>query len=992
MRKRHFKLFVCFFAIIVSILSSSGVKAEEIFGLDSDGIPGVGEKDPCEDYSYVCIVNLAAVRVSYYENGTNFKGAIDIYENGTKKVINKKNVNILKKNRIGDSVNQESIAMNLGLNKQFSTFTSQSAQKKFYTGIWKNLSTNVDFVWTILRKLGCKESEKQKIFSNRKNRLVVEPLFRAQVQTIKDAQAVYYRGKSPNWKYYIGTAYNISNLVVTDRNYGNGNVSSCTSEEEKIYCSRSEKGHVSRIANSLRVSEKVKIGGITLKSPPVAARKKTKMRDVATQANGYGIAIVKFNYNNDNDEPEGKSQSVCYKMEQNCDVKENSAVTFTQDVDEDSSTSDVNTCQSSNYTPSQYGIKLEKINDYCSWYCKKNKSYVVSSGLKNSGFSLITSETSASYFNNFLIEAEETMSCKVDFNYIYGTNTAVNQVFGNKATVTEAEKQLAEAYMNYHNNKEQSGKSFETCEQEAISKGCLNSNGAIANENVCQNMGSYNGQNNCGDYYGMYLFTLRTIKDGYVECGNAMMDKSSATLQEPIIQAPQESNLKIEKDHTDADIKGQSTGEVIRTSDNQCGGDCFEKFCNAPYGIRWKGDTTAGYMGLNGLSGPCQLVAHFQPSVLAKGAITLTTKDFYTIKSNINYNENNTNNEGNEGDYNKPSGETKTYSGVCANASKYNDNSSKQSEDKIPIKFVDSDIQNYCNIDTASISVKYTSKSFSCPCPPETKNSGKNAYLWISRKDGLSQSLLDEFNNGIKCSEAIKKVCSLTPPSDSGSGYEQILGEDQETVIDGCLSVGIPYKVCYTEVNRTASCKDGGVDITNQVWQYIANHTENLSNLQITDTIWNNAAEIVSKSADACPCDNPDEPVKPNFVYRTIGLGNKKLSFPGINGNGRKAGSNWSDIDIQTVLTDHKDIYKGEPMYKIVLTPETIKKVRNYNKMTNKQYGEYLNMTCNHDGSACVSSFLNDSTYNVTGKCASVTKLKESFYGASCVNYYSYGS
>lgn len=983
MRKRHFKLFVCFFAIIVSILSSSGVKAEEIFGLDSDGIPGVGEKDPCKDYSYVCIVNLAAVRVSYYENGTNFKGAIDIYENQTKKVTNKRDVTILKKNRIGNTTNKQSSEMDLGLKNQFSTFTSQSAQKKFYTGIWEKLSTNVEFVWKILKKLGCKESEKVTIFNNKKNRLVVEPLFRVRVQTIKDADNVYFHGTKPNWKYYIGTAYNISYLVVTDNKYGNGNVSGCNPVEEKKYCSRSEKGHVSRIANSLRVSEKVKIGGVTLKSPPVATRKKTKMRDVAKQENGYGIAIVKFNYDNYNDEPEGESKSVCYKAEENCDVEQNGSVTFSQDTDEDSTASDVSTCASNSYTQSQYGIRSEKINDYCSWYCKKNKAYTVPSGLKNSGFDLTTSETSASYFNNFLIEAEETMTCKVDFNYVYGTNQAVNEVFGNKATVTEAEKQLAEAYMEYYNYRTTNNKTPEVCKQEARAKRCLNENGAISNEAACNMMGSYNGQNNCGDYYGKYLLTLRRIKDGYVDCGNATMDESATTLREPIIEA---SNLQLKKDHAEAKIEGNHTGDVIKTNDNICGGDCFNQFC-----ADWNGDTAAGFMGINGLSGPCQILIHFQPSVLAKRAVTLTTRDFYAIKSNINYNENNTDNEGDVGNYNKPAGETKTYSGVCANASKYNANTSKQSENTLPIKFGDSDIKKYCKIDTAFIPVEYTSKSFSCPCPPETKNSGKNAYLWISRKDGLSQSLLDEFNNGIKCSEAIKKVCSLTPPSDSGSGYEQILGEDQETVIDGCLSVGIPYKVCYTEANRAASCKDG-VDITNQVWQYIANNTENLSNLQITDTIWNNAAEIVSKSADACPCDNPDEPVKPNFVYRTIGLGNKKLSFPGINGNGRKAGSNWSDTDIQTVLTDHKDIYKGEPMYKIVLTPETIKKVRNYNKMTNKQYGEYLNMTCNNDGSACVSSFLNDSTYNVTGKCASVTKLKESFYGASCVNYYSYGS
>lgn len=1035
MRKRNFKLFVCFFAIIVSILSSSSVRAEGKISIEPDGTPGVGGQDDCKPWSYVCIVNLAAFRISYYENGTTLKGALDVYDasgytddamkmiagfpgNNNEGKIDVHRISTNREDRYlcrgGDAcqanAGSDSFYLNIDLNTNlgFTNFSSKSAQAKYYKKVWKNFGNDVDLISNILGQMNLSPDDITAALKNKKNRLMIEPLYRVKVQEPNDVLKALKTGKS-NWKYVVGTAYNISKFLITNESYGKGNQSNingtlCSTNDngnnlEKIYCSRKEKAHVSRIANSLRISEKIKVGSVTFKAPAAAVQNKTEMRDVAKQNSGYGVAVIKFNYKVDNPEPEGESKSVCYKKIGDCSENTN-MVSIITDVDEDSVSEDQNQCKTSDeYTSSKYGIETASINDYCSLYCKENKSYTIPTGLKNSGFGLLTEGTSNFYSNRFSIEAEETMTCKIDFKYYYGDNevatNAVNKVFGERATVTIAEKDLAVAYSEYNTFKITHGLKSETCKTEANSNGCV-VDGVAQDTESCKKRGHGSlNLDNCGDYYWNYLYTLKTIKDKYIECSKRTFDENDFTsnLQSPIVSS-NEGTLSMKEEMANATLEGADfQQEMNRISDKTCGeAGCFELLCNnQDKGRVWGNDQTL--MGENKLSGPCQLVAHFQPTLLAKPAMTLTAKKIYEIENTIQYNKNGTNNEEGSGNYTKPSGSAVVYPGVCPNTSKVS-NKSESSQTELKVTIADNAIEKYCNNSKGSfeISIEHSSKSYACPCPPETKNSGTNAYLWVSRKEELTDSLIQEFENGLKCSEAIKKVCNLNKPSDSGNGYEQILGEDEQTVIDGCLSSGVPYKICYTNVDRKASCKDGA-DITNQVWEYIANDIGNFTNdTTITNEIWKNAAEVVSKSMKACPCDNPDDPNEPDFVYRTVGLGNKQLSFPGIDGNGRKIGSNWSEIDIQTILINHKNIYSGEPMYTIVLDPATIRKIRTYNRNSNKNYGEYLNMKCNKDGSACISSFLNDNDYDVRGKCASVNNSKESFYGASCVNYNSYGS
>ena len=102
-------------------------------------------------------------------------------------------------------------------------------------------------------------------------------------------------------------------------------------------------------------------------------------------------------------------------------------------------------------------------------------------------------------------------------------------------------------------------------------------------------------------------------------------------------------------------------------------------------------------------------------------------------------------------------------------------------------------------------------------------------------------------------------------------------------------------------------------------------------------------------------CDQNNDTV----VYRIISLSDP---FPGINGEGRAHGSNWSDEDVAKVITNKQNVYEKEPMYEITLGPSSIKAIREYNDSADKMYG-YLDFSleCNKDGKECrMKDFLFD--------------------------------
>ncbi len=115
-----------------------------------------------------------------------------------------------------------------------------------------------------------------------------------------------------------------------------------------------------------------------------------------------------------------------------------------------------------------------------------------------------------------------------------------------------------------------------------------------------------------------------------------------------------------------------------------------------------------------------------------------------------------------------------------------------------------------------------------------------------------------------------------------------------------------------------------------------------------------------------------DEPDKLNLEFRIIDTTNP---FPGIGGNGRNVGSNWSkDEDnlptneiVQEVMSKNNSYNKNkeQPKYKIVLTPDIISEIKEYNK--NHKYDDYT-LTCTN-GEDCASTFLDDlSKGKINGK------------------------
>lgn len=88
------------------------------------------------------------------------------------------------------------------------------------------------------------------------------------------------------------------------------------------------------------------------------------------------------------------------------------------------------------------------------------------------------------------------------------------------------------------------------------------------------------------------------------------------------------------------------------------------------------------------------------------------------------------------------------------------------------------------------------------------------------------------------------------------------------------------------------------------------------------------------------------------LIYRPIDLSNP---FPGKNGKGRTAGSNWSESDITNYIKSRQEAYTKKPMYSFTLTPSNIKKIREYNKT--HTYDDF-NLNCRDEGSACFSEFI----------------------------------
>lgn len=139
--------------------------------------------------------------------------------------------------------------------------------------------------------------------------------------------------------------------------------------------------------------------------------------------------------------------------------------------------------------------------------------------------------------------------------------------------------------------------------------------------------------------------------------------------------------------------------------------------------------------------------------------------------------------------------------------------------------------------------------------------------------------------------------------------------------------------------------------------------------------------------ANECNIDDEYDPptctgsdCKLDIIYRTIFLNDP---FPGINYTDRLAGANWGGsksldrdgLGTKYITQTAEQMYQGDPMYSITLTPKAIKEIRDYNQ--DNGYDNF-ELSCG-DNQYCTSTVLHNTfgKYLTGGTCQLQTNAKK---------------
>lgn len=1063
MRKKSLKIITCLFAIAFLFMGGFEVEAkyktEVVASTDRRG------NDPCKFSSYVCIRALSAVRISYYKktaNGTyKLLNSIDFYNKGgnetgwKSKMVNdywnekvEKFTTINSSDKKRKSYNFDSFKYikntkisnkDVAFNTRILNLTSNKhaiigTQSSFYSNFIKKMkSGKPDFIAPILHELTNKVSAGADANTltayfrkNKHDKLLVEPLFLGQVQSKENA-----RRNANKWSGAVGTSYNVANFVTNK--YG------CSGDNYKFYCDRSDKGHVTKMANSMYIPKSQnKKNTLSIPGVEPAAKDKTKMNDLK-ELNGYGSMVVSLK----TFIPEPVVvMSKCYLVDggDNCDDCNE------QTINDSNVPVDINNetfinqekvkinkeCNDSSlgkspglYSQSSYGVDVGKINNYCHIYCSnsKNFSYKPPTGGNNNFNSIFGTNTKSDFFQTVLeIRGSIEYQCKIDFTYDYSDYSfsrggkiedceekkvfnasncdalkkgqekeytvikenkvcsILKRIAGNSSYevpyVTKAEAELAVAWNRFLNAKLEA----QICDTEKYKNKRKEANKA-------------------------YRAKLKSIREDMQTCGEALdtlQDSVDANIQKPEIYYDNEKMNVVEL--TDRSVKtcencaGKKL-EIAKNGSSICGGgSCAVAFNCLPDEKSEQEEENAQIS-----AGICGLQRYYQKEISMLPVAVIKVEKYFTSNTKYKYDFNSgfsiKTEEGKKINTDKEAidivGKVNSDSKLVCKTNIQGDykipgvngskviSLTKEFKVKVPKAVCPREGQSTCrNL------VKIEAGQTNCACPPSTLHSGENVYNILDRLNALD---VENGDFSMTCSDAIRRFCNITS-ADTGTGYEPVLGKDEAQSIDGCLSYGIPYKVC-AESDLSATCTNeygNKILITSQVWNYISQHKEYLTRLEdpnITikqrEKIFADAASKASKGILKCSCGSKDGPVY-DYQYRTIKLGNKTEAFPGIKGRGRVPGWNWrSDLDIDQYITDTKDVYNKEPMYSIKLSPATVRNIRKYNRSTD--YGDF-NLDCKggSSGASCLSSFLHHSgLVTVKGKCANAGKIN--FY--ECVNH-----
>ena len=939
MKKKILRLFICFLAAISCFLFNNDiVKADDEIEIDSNGTPGSGGKDPCDPWSYVCIYNYAAFKVTYYP--TNGKKKSVIY------YTNKYNSNPFSKNGLKETKDRPGFPNTktakikrinfetMGLGDVPKSFTSVAAQG-MYEKLW-NVMTDSDskLVKEIFSDLTDANGDLAGFVKTHKDDyFFVEPLYQVKIQKWKDAQNAVHT-KQGKFKSYLGTTYGVAHQVSVE------SYVECQQNGEdcyNIYFSRKDKYHVSRIANSLRLEKKAKVGSVELAAgTPKAKKGTTKMNDLIKDNKGYGIGAIKLrSYPVPDEPPEDQTGGTCYsyfekKSLASCEKETDSYQTEIEEVTVGESTPNAKSCtddtsnsDGSYQSQSIYGKKTDitaggiSVSKYCAIYCTKDIKFSTDIG-KIVGAKEISplpniTNSSTAYTQNLKIEKEIKYTCHADVTKYYGNDSPTDGWFPKMD-----DNNYAQAYYKIRELKNEYDQKPDPTLMD------LDSFNSEARKVLIELY-------RCA-YFELFESEFKTKDDLVIMIGN---DRKKLK------------NISNEENFTSANRNNNSID---------------------PWKVSWNGNkATFGQYIAN--------VITLVKDIINQGYTYYTSSDIYSLKSTSKYGLDLTQKDSidNKKEYGNVADDNINDNSVCKIKQKLKDNG--QTENTAKISIVGHD--NLVCTENDDKTIEY-SPNIVAECPANTYHAGTNAYYWLANSLITDDSLKKKALDGVNSTEAIDMFCNNKTLEKFDGGYEQIINEDGSAVLDDCLMAGVPLKQCQKNAGKTYKCTDGqGIKTDVSYFVYLKAKEKSIDFSNITQM--NTILKSIEKENPYCndSCYNGDKNSK-TFVYRTISLGDKKTSFPGKNGKGRTPGSNWnSDSLIEKIITNRQDVYNNEPMYKIVLDYSTLKNIRSDNKKIKYDYGNFNNLECNENGTACISKFLRENI-SVSGRCSRLGK--ENFY------------
>ena len=940
MKKKILKLFICFLATISCFLFNNDiVRADDEIEIDSNGTPGSGGKDPCDPWSYVCIYNYAAFKVTYYP--TTGKPKSKIYytnkykskpfsKNGLKETNDRPG---FPKTKDTDAKKIDFKTMKLGdVPKSFTSVAAQGMYEKLWNQMTDPTSELVNEIFNDLTDAngdlaGFVKTHKDDYF-------FVEPLYQVKIQKWRDAQNAVHT-KQGKFKSYLGTTYGVAYQVSVES--FNECKKSGGSECDEIYHSRKEKYHVSRIANSLRLEKTASVGKVSLTAgTPKAKKGITEMKDLVGNK-GYGIGAIKLrSYPVPDEPPEDQNRGTCYsyfekKSPASCEKETDSYQTEIEEVTVGESTPNAKSCtdyisnsDGSYQSQSIYGKKTNIpvegniVGDYCAIYCTKDIKFSTDIGnivgaKEISPLPNITNSSTA-YTQNLKIEKEIKYTCHADVTKYYGNNSPTDGWFRQLA-----DNNYAQAYYTIRELKIAYDKKLNPTTTDLIE---FND----AARTVLIEL------YHCA-YFGVFESEFKTKDDLVIKIGN---------------EEKKLKNISNEENFTSANKNSSSSID--------------------PWNVNWDGDnTTFGqYIGN---------VVNLVNDIINQGYTYYTSSNIYSLKSTSKYGLDLTQKDSidNKKEYGNVADDNINDNSVCKIKQKLKDNG--QTENTAKISIVGHD--NLVCTENDDKTIEY-SPNIVAECPANTYHAGTNAYYWLANSLITDDSLKKKAIDGVNSTEAIDMFCNNKTLEKFDGGYEQIINEDGSAVLDDCLMAGVPLKQCQKNAGTTYKCTDGqGIKTDVSYFVYLKAKEKSIDFSNITQM--NTILKSIEKENPYCndSCYNGDKNSK-TFVYRTISLGDKKTSFPGKNGNGRTPGSNWnSDSLIEKIITNRQDVYNNEPMYEIVLDYSTLKNIRSDNKKIKYDYGNFNNLDCNENGTACISKFLRENK-SVNGRCSKLDQ--ENFY------------